>query len=135
MEVLIETYYSQRDKLPKGRRYERPAYVVAAALMTTLDNDVLYSKVLKTLGLLLPGVSQVNAFLADELGPELNGFSLQHLSKVRGYFCAMISELLGVTWTRQPKYWMHIPKFFSPTTLLPFVNSLGLPRELNKLSV
>lgn len=97
MEVLIETYYSQRDKLPKGRRYERPAYVVAAALMTTLDNDVLYSKVLKTLGLLLPGVSQVNAFLADKLGPELDGFSLQHLSKVRGYFCAMISELLGVT--------------------------------------
>lgn len=97
MEVVIETYYSQRYKLPKGRRYQRPAYVVAAALMTTLDNEILYSKVLKTLGLLLPGVGQVKAFMAAKLGPELDGFSLQHLSKVRGYFCAMISELLSVS--------------------------------------
>ena len=65
MEVIIETYYSQRTKLPKGRRYERPAYVVAAALMTTLDNENLYSKVLKTLGLLLPGPSQVKGLVGS----------------------------------------------------------------------
>ena len=54
MTILFQTYQSERHKLPEGRRYQRPAYALAAALLTTLNNASLYARVLKTLGLLLP---------------------------------------------------------------------------------
>lgn len=97
MRILFRTFRSQRNKLPEGRRYERPAYALAAALMTTLNNSILYSRVLRTLGLLLPCASQVSSFLATKIGPELDGFSAGTLCQVRPYFIAMLAELKGVS--------------------------------------
>lgn len=97
MGILFRTFSSQRNKLPEGRRYERPAYALAAALMTTLNNSILYSRTVRTLGLLLPCASQVSSFLATKIGPELDGFSAGTLGQVRPYFIAMLAELKGVS--------------------------------------
>ena len=97
MTILFQTYQSERHKLPEGRRYQRPAYALAAALLTTLNNASLYARVLKTLGLLLPCSSQVLNFLATKIGPELDGFSSGTLAQVRPYFIAMLAELKSVT--------------------------------------